>query len=68
MFIKAKLSSWYVSLSAKINGFYLFRWFFGPIKRADAERQLLYPVNKEGAFLIRESESLKGEYSLSGIF
>ncbi|NWY98127.1 FRK kinase, partial [Loxia curvirostra] len=40
-------------------------WFFGPIKRADAERQLLYPVNKEGAFLIRESESLKGEYSLS---
>nr|XP_054485104.1 tyrosine-protein kinase FRK [Agelaius phoeniceus] len=40
-------------------------WFFGPIRRADAERQLLYPVNKEGAFLIRESESLKGEYSLS---
>ncbi|XP_054135016.1 tyrosine-protein kinase FRK [Melozone crissalis] len=40
-------------------------WFFGPIRRADAERQLLYPVNKEGAFLIRESESLKGEYALS---
>ncbi|NXR57325.1 FRK kinase, partial [Rhadina sibilatrix] len=40
-------------------------WFFGPIKRADAERQLLNPGNQEGAFLIRESESLKGEYSLS---
>ncbi|XP_065590745.1 tyrosine-protein kinase FRK [Cyrtonyx montezumae] len=40
-------------------------WFFGPIKRADAERQLLYPGNRAGAFLIRESESLKGEYSLS---
>ncbi|NXI32553.1 FRK kinase, partial [Sterrhoptilus dennistouni] len=40
-------------------------WFFGPIKRADAERQLSYPGNQEGAFLIRESESLKGEYSLS---
>ncbi|NXI17170.1 FRK kinase, partial [Irena cyanogastra] len=40
-------------------------WFFGPTKRADAERQLLYPENREGAFLIRESESLKGEYALS---
>ncbi|NXY16439.1 FRK kinase, partial [Atrichornis clamosus] len=40
-------------------------WFFGPIKRADAERQLSYPGNQSGAFLIRESESLKGEYSLS---
>lgn len=68
MFIKAKLSSWYVSLIGKINVFYLFRWFFGPIKRADAERQLSYPGNEAGAFLIRESESLKGEYSLSGIF
>ncbi|XP_010185688.1 PREDICTED: tyrosine-protein kinase FRK-like, partial [Mesitornis unicolor] len=40
-------------------------WFFGPIKRADAERQLSRPGNQTGAFLIRESESLKGEYSLS---
>ncbi|NXT76028.1 FRK kinase, partial [Zapornia atra] len=40
-------------------------WFFGPIKRADAERQLACDGNKTGAFLIRESESLKGEYSLS---
>uniref|UniRef100_A0A6J0V0S4 Tyrosine-protein kinase n=1 Tax=Pogona vitticeps TaxID=103695 RepID=A0A6J0V0S4_9SAUR len=40
-------------------------WFFGPIKRADAEKQLLYPDNQEGAFLIRESESQRGEFSLS---
>ncbi|NWX67535.1 FRK kinase, partial [Alca torda] len=40
-------------------------WFFGPVKRADAERQLSYTGNQAGAFLIRESESRKGEYSLS---
>ncbi|XP_054051188.1 tyrosine-protein kinase FRK isoform X1 [Rissa tridactyla] len=40
-------------------------WFFGPVKRADAERQLSYPGNQAGAFLIRESESLKGKYALS---
>ncbi|NXG24736.1 FRK kinase, partial [Grallaria varia] len=40
-------------------------WFFGSTKRADAERQLSNPGNQAGAFLIRESESLKGEYSLS---
>ncbi|XP_004673844.1 PREDICTED: tyrosine-protein kinase FRK [Condylura cristata] len=40
-------------------------WFFGAIKRADAEKQLLYPGNKTGAFLIRESESQEGNFSLS---
>ncbi|XP_042301261.1 tyrosine-protein kinase FRK isoform X2 [Sceloporus undulatus] len=40
-------------------------WFFGAIKRADAEKQLLYRDNQEGAFLIRESESQKSEFSLS---
>lgn len=45
----------------------LYRWFFGAIKRADAEKQLLYPENQEGAFLIRESESQKGDFSLSGM-
>lgn len=43
-----------------------FRWFFGAIKRADAEKQLLYSENQTGAFLIRESESQKGDFSLSG--
>ncbi|KAM6185190.1 tyrosine-protein kinase FRK [Rhynchocyon petersi] len=40
-------------------------WFFGATKRADAEKQLLYSENQTGAFLIRESESQKGDFSLS---
>ncbi|XP_023564336.1 tyrosine-protein kinase FRK-like, partial [Octodon degus] len=40
-------------------------WFFGALKRADAENQLLYSKNQTGAFLIRESESQKGEFALS---
>ncbi|CAI5769980.1 tyrosine-protein kinase FRK [Podarcis lilfordi] len=40
-------------------------WFFGGIKRVDAEKRLLYPENQDGAFLIRNSESLTGEFSLS---
>ncbi|XP_053448490.1 tyrosine-protein kinase FRK isoform X2 [Nycticebus coucang] len=40
-------------------------WFFGAIKRTDAEKQLLYSENQTGAFLIRESESQKGDFSLS---
>lgn len=41
----------------------LFRWFFKDITRKDAERQLLAPGNVPGAFLIRESETLKGKIS-----
>lgn len=40
-------------------------WFFKAITRKDAERQLLAPANKPGSFLIRESETSKGSYSLS---
>ncbi|XP_066867798.1 tyrosine-protein kinase FRK isoform X1 [Kogia breviceps] len=40
-------------------------WFFGAIKRSEAEKQLLYSENQTGAFLIRESESQKGNFSLS---
>ncbi|XP_061283496.1 tyrosine-protein kinase FRK [Bos javanicus] len=40
-------------------------WFFGAIKRTDAEKQLLYSENQTGAFLIRESESQKGDFALS---
>ena len=43
-----------------------FRWFFGSIKRVDAEKKLLLPQNEHGSFLIRESESRRGDYSLSG--
>lgn len=39
-------------------------WFFKDITRKDAERQLLSPANKPGAFLIRESETSNG-FSLS---
>ncbi|XDC57723.1 hypothetical protein R6Z07M_008905 [Ovis aries] len=40
-------------------------WFFGAIKRTEAEKQLLYSENQTGAFLIRESESQKGDFALS---
>ena len=41
-------------------------WYRGNIKRADAEKELLYKgQNCNGLFLIRESESKPGDYSLS---
>ncbi|KAF3698932.1 Tyrosine-protein kinase Lyn [Channa argus] len=40
-------------------------WFFKDITRKDAERQLLAPANKPGSYLIRESETSKGSYSMS---
>ncbi|KFP71833.1 Tyrosine-protein kinase FRK, partial [Acanthisitta chloris] len=40
-------------------------WFFGAVTRADAIRQLSLPGNQAGTFLVRESESVKGSYSLS---
>ncbi|XP_025732026.1 tyrosine-protein kinase HCK isoform X1 [Callorhinus ursinus] len=40
-------------------------WFFKDISRKDAERQLLAPGNVLGSFMIRDSETTKGSYSLS---
>ncbi|XP_051530738.1 tyrosine-protein kinase Lyn-like [Myxocyprinus asiaticus] len=40
-------------------------WFFKNISRRDAERQLLAPSNKAGAFLIRESETTPENFSMS---
>lgn len=40
-------------------------WFFGKIKRADAEKKLLSPGSPSGTFLIRDSETMPGNYSLS---
>jgi len=40
-------------------------WFFGKIGRKDSERYLLSPHNREGSFLIRESETQQGSFSLS---
>ena len=43
----------------------LSSWFFKTLSRKDAERQLLAPGNTHGSFLIRESESSPGEFSVS---
>lgn len=40
------------------------RWFFGKIPRAKAE-EMLGKQRHDGAFLIRESESAPGDFSLS---
>ena len=41
-------------------------WYFGAIRRSEAENFLLIEENRDGAFLIRDSESRSEEYSLSG--
>nr|CAD7266077.1 unnamed protein product [Timema shepardi] len=43
----------------------MHRWYFGKIKRIEAEKKLLLPENDHGAFLIRDSESRRNDYSLS---
>lgn len=42
------------------------RWYFPDTKRLDAEKMLLAEGNQQGAFLIRNCESQRGERSLSG--
>ncbi|XP_068580655.1 tyrosine-protein kinase Blk isoform X2 [Cebidichthys violaceus] len=41
------------------------KWFFRDMSRRETERLLLAPGNKPGAFLVRESETCKGSFSLS---
>ena len=41
------------------------KWYFGKLKRADAEKKLLQTSNPNGTFLIRDSESQPGDYALS---
>ncbi|XP_035881481.1 tyrosine-protein kinase Fgr isoform X3 [Phyllostomus discolor] len=50
---------------APVDSIQAEEWYFGKIGRKDSERQLLSPSNPRGAFLIRESETTKGAYSLS---
>ncbi|NXG67591.1 LCK kinase, partial [Hemiprocne comata] len=50
---------------AMVNSLEPEPWFFKNISRKDAERQLLASGNTHGSFLIRESETSKGSYSLS---
>jgi len=47
------------------RGIWLPQWYFGKIKRMEAEKKLLLTQNEHGAFLIRDSESRRNDYSLS---
>ncbi|KAG2460882.1 YES kinase, partial [Polypterus senegalus] len=50
---------------APVNSIQAEEWYFGKMGRKDAERMLLCQGNPRGTFLIRESETTKGAYSLS---
>ncbi|XP_041090078.1 proto-oncogene tyrosine-protein kinase Yrk-like isoform X3 [Polyodon spathula] len=50
---------------APVDSIQAEEWYFGKMGRKDAERQLLCHGNPRGTFLIRESETTKGAYSLS---
>uniref|UniRef100_A0A3B5K720 Tyrosine-protein kinase n=1 Tax=Takifugu rubripes TaxID=31033 RepID=A0A3B5K720_TAKRU len=50
---------------APVDSIQAEEWYFGKMGRKDAERQLLADSNQRGTFLIRESETTKGAYSLS---
>ena len=45
--------------------YYYYSWYFGTIDRNEAERLLMHTANVSGSFLIRESTSSRGNYSLS---
>ncbi|VDN00469.1 unnamed protein product, partial [Onchocerca ochengi] len=40
-------------------------WYFGSIRRIDAEKFLLLNSNEHGSFLVRDSESRQNDFSLS---
>lgn len=44
------------------------RWFFKDLSRRDTERLLLAPGNKVGSFLVRESETTKGQIQTLTLF
>ncbi|XP_066563787.1 tyrosine-protein kinase Blk [Amia ocellicauda] len=50
---------------ARVHTLEVERWFFKNLSRKETERLLLAPANKAGTFLIRESETSKGAFSLS---
>ncbi|KAK5600574.1 hypothetical protein CRENBAI_014807 [Crenichthys baileyi] len=50
---------------AIVESLYAEPWYFPDMKRMDAEKVLLAEGNRQGSFLVRNSESLKGELSLS---
>ncbi|KAK2109794.1 hypothetical protein P7K49_009540 [Saguinus oedipus] len=48
---------------ARVDSLETEEWFFKGISRKDAERQLLAPGNMLGSFMIRDSETTKGDFS-----
>lgn len=40
-------------------------WYFGKLRRVNADKKLLMPENEHGAFIIRDSESRENDFSLS---
>ncbi|XP_019740525.1 tyrosine-protein kinase Blk isoform X3 [Hippocampus comes] len=50
---------------ARADSLEVEKWFFKDVSRRETERLLLAPGNKPGAFLIRESETCRGSFSLS---
>ncbi|KAJ7988992.1 hypothetical protein DPEC_G00314930 [Dallia pectoralis] len=50
---------------ASMNSMERETWFFKNLSRMDAMRLLLAPGNSQGSFLIRESETSQGSFSLS---
>ena len=45
--------------------YYFCSWYFGAIDRFEAEKLLMHTTNTTGSFLVRESISTSGNYSLS---
>jgi SH2 domain len=43
----------------------MFSWYFGEMSRHQAEQNLMHPINKNGAILIRESKNQPDKYILS---
>ncbi|RWS06212.1 Tyrosine-protein kinase Src42A-like protein [Dinothrombium tinctorium] len=50
---------------AKLESIEAEPWYFGKIKRVEAEKKLLMSENEHGSFLIRDSESRRNDFSLS---
>lgn len=50
---------------AKLESIEAEAWYFGKIKRVEAEKKLLMGDNDHGSFLIRDSESRRNDFSLS---
>lgn len=51
---------------AKLKSLESEPWYFGKIKRSEAESILLQPEIEHGSYLMRDSESRKNDFSLSG--